>query len=174
LEAHRDYPAFDHSPLIELWLPDRAELRELLHGGRLFRGLQLAEGALPPRNWLNQTRYLSGLTERGYRWSVPYLIALPKAGYVVGSIGGKGIVDAESEVEIGYNVAPDFRNRKVATRAIQELAAVAAREDITLLAHTLPGNEPSRRALTAAGFLFEEMLRLADRLELERWTKLPD
>jgi RimJ/RimL family protein N-acetyltransferase len=155
-------------------LPDAEELKELLRGATRFRANHILTGALPPRNWLDQTRYLSGSNERGYRWSVPYLITLADERLVVGSIGGKGVLDVESEVEIGYNVAPSRRGRGIATTAIRRLADIATGEGITLLAHTLPDNLASQNALLRGGFTFDEVMDLPDGIRLQRWSKSPD
>jgi RimJ/RimL family protein N-acetyltransferase len=145
-------------------------LQRLLQGNQCIRGYSLAPGALPPRSWLDQTRYLAGNSERGYRWSVPYLIALPGEGRIVGSIGGKGIVAVEEEAEIGYNVAAPYRRRGIATAALQRIMRLAGREGIRLVAHTAPDNLASRAALLRAGFTYQTTLSLPGGLRLQRFN----
>nr|WP_157975888.1 GNAT family N-acetyltransferase [Lewinella sp. IMCC34191] len=110
---------------------------------------------------------------RAYRWSVPFLIVYDERS-VVGTIGGKGLMDAESEVELGYNVALPFRGRGIASRAIAEMCLLAASDGLDLLAHVEPENEASRRALLRNDFRMEALVRLPDSLDLERWSWSPD
>ena len=159
--------------MIDLLHPTREELRHFLHraSAESFRGYPIAEGALPPRTVADASLRLPLADVRGYRWTAPFLILLD--GVVVGSIGGKGLLEDEEEVELGYNVAPAYRRRGIATAAVGHCVATMRSEGIWPLAHVEPQNLPSRRVLHRNGFVVEVMVRLPDSLDLERW-RLPD
>ena len=158
---------------MELYLPEPEELKRL-HRGDRFRDWHVPEGALP-----GKILYLQGVQHRdtaavAYRWSVPYLMVLPEAGMVVGTIGGKGLFDGEEEVEIAYEVAPAERRKGYAAQAMDLLQCIARKDNLQLLAHVEPQNTASRRLLSRTGFRCETIFRLPDSLDLERWRWLPD
>jgi RimJ/RimL family protein N-acetyltransferase len=71
---------------------------------------------------------------------------------LIGLVGYKG-PPVDGTVEIGYQVAPAYRGRGLATRAVQVMVDRAAAEGVALvLAHTLPGPNPSTAVLDRAGF----------------------
>ncbi len=72
---------------------------------------------------------------------------------LVGS-GGFAAPPADRCVEIGYEVAPEFRGRgfgSAAARALVERAAASGEVD-HVIAHTLPGPNPSTGVLLSLGF----------------------
>jgi ribosomal-protein-alanine N-acetyltransferase len=95
-------------------------------------------------------------------------------GHLVGS-GGFATPPVDRTVEIGYEVAPEFRGRgfgAAAARAMIELA-VAGGEVDAVIAHTLPGSNASTGVLVSWGFE-----RVADQQDPEvgvvwkwRWTR---
>ena len=105
-------------------------MRALLKRPTDFRGLRLAEGALPPREILDQSRYLLNDAPLSYRWTIPFLVRY--ADKIVGSIGGKGILEDEDVVEIGYNVAPAHRGRGVGTLMVSKITSLAKHDGIRL------------------------------------------
>ena len=157
--------------MVRLLLPTLDELGDLLRGGQSFRGLPIVAGALPPHVVLDQSRTLGRQSPAKYCWAVPYLIATPEA--IVGTIGGKGLLDGEDEVEMGYNVATAHRRRGYATEAIRQFTSLAAQQSLRLIAHVEPGNVASKRALRRAGYVLHAEVNLPDRIRLERWG-LPD
>ncbi|CAH1000512.1 hypothetical protein LEM8419_01665 [Neolewinella maritima] len=157
--------------MIELFQPTRDELGKLLTDSTILGSYSVVDSALPPRVVLDAARRLPPGEDRQYRWTAPYLIVVENN--IVGSIGGKGILEIEDEVELGYNVARAYRRRGIATRAIGLVRDLARREGIWPLAHVEPTNVASRRALQYNGFIMESIVRLPDSLDLERW-RLPD
>lgn len=82
-----------------------------------------------------------------------YLVVRGADGLVVGEIGFVA-PPAEKTVAIGYGIAPAARRQGYATEAIRGLSewALAQPGVGAVRAETLPGNEPSARALLRAGF----------------------
>ncbi len=72
----------------------------------------------------------------------------------VGQLGGKGSVDAQGAVEIGYGFAPSEWGRGYATEAVRALTAHLLREPgvRTVTAQTAVANHASRRVLEKCGF----------------------
>ena len=158
---------------MELYLPRPDEFVNL-HSGPYFRTWRLEPGALPSRSLLRQGLQTRDVDSLAYRWSIPYLIVVPGSRLVVGSIGGKGLLPDEDEVEIAYNVAAAHRRRGYAYQAMGLLQEHARKDSLALLAHVEPDNTPSKKLLEKAGFTFEAVFRLPDSLDLERWRWLPD
>lgn len=158
---------------MQLYLPIPEEL-DRLHAGDRFRGWHVPPGALPSRTLLRQGLQSRDAASVTYRWSVPHLIVLSDPGEVVGTIGGKGLLQEEDEVEIAYNVAQLHRRKGYASAAIALLQGIARQDGLHLLAHVEPDNTPSRRLLRGAGFTCEATFRLPDSLDLERWRWSPD
>ena len=68
--------------------------------------------------------------------------------------GGFAAPPVERSVEIGYEVAPEFRGQRfgvAAARALVEQAVVSGAVD-HVVAHTLPGPNPSTGVLMSLGF----------------------
>ena len=74
-------------------------------------------------------------------------------GRLLGS-GGFAAPPADRTVEIGYEIAPEFRGRGFGTAAARALVdrAVDSGEVDHVLAHTLPGPNPSTGVLESLGF----------------------
>jgi ribosomal-protein-alanine N-acetyltransferase len=72
---------------------------------------------------------------------------------VVGSSGFRGRPNAEGELEIGYGIHPDYRNRGFATEAVRVLLAWAlAQSGVTrVVVHCDPGNIASSKVAAKAG-----------------------
>ena len=75
------------------------------------------------------------------------------AGRLLGS-GGFAAPPVDRTVEIGYEIAPEFRGRGFGTAAARALVerAVATSEVDHVIAHTLPGPNPSTGVLVSLGF----------------------
>jgi RimJ/RimL family protein N-acetyltransferase len=91
-----------------------------------------------------------GMVARGH--SLGWLVTLD--GVVVGECGTHGPPDAAGVVEIGYGLAAPYRGRGYGKAVVRALSQwFIGQPGITgVLAHTLPGNAPSRRSLESAGF----------------------
>ena len=77
----------------------------------------------------------------------------PATGRLIGS-GGFAAPPVDRTVEIGYEVAPEFRGRGLGTAAARALVeqAVASGEVDHVIAHTLPAPNPSTGVLASLGF----------------------
>lgn len=87
------------------------------------------------------------------RWWSMQLFVDHATGRLVGS-GGYATPPVDRTVEIGYEVAPEFRGLRYGVEAARALAehAVASGEVDHVIAHTLPGPNPSTGVLVSLGF----------------------
>jgi RimJ/RimL family protein N-acetyltransferase len=108
-----------------------------------------------------------------HAWSMQFFVD-HATGRLLGS-GGFAARPADRTVEIGYEVAPEFRGRGFGTAAARALVerAVASGEVDHVIAHTLPGPNASTGVLVSCGFE-----HVADQEDLEvgrvwewRWTR---
>jgi [ribosomal protein S5]-alanine N-acetyltransferase len=142
--------------MIEL-VPATVELLTALDGDRARFGELI--GSPAPDGWpefpeaipytLEQLR-AAGPGDRG--WTMQFFVD-DATGALVGS-GGYATAPVERAVEIGYEVAPAFRGRgfgSAAARALVETAFASGEVD-EVVAHTLPGPNPSTGVLAALGF----------------------
>ena len=85
-----------------------------------------------------------------------YLFVSPAIGALVGNGGFTGPPDAAGVVEIGYEIAPAYRGRGLATEAVREMLAVAFADGAVraVRAHTLAETTASGRVLEKAGMRF--------------------
>jgi ribosomal-protein-alanine N-acetyltransferase len=95
---------------------------------------------------------LQTASEADRSWSMQFFVD-PATGRLLGS-GGFATPPSERTVEIGYEIAPEFRGRGLGTAAARALIdfAVATGEVDHVLAHTLPGPNPSTGVLVSLGF----------------------
>lgn len=89
-------------------------------------------------------------------WSMQFFVE-PASGQLLGS-GGFATPPRARTVEIGYEVAPQFRGQRFGVDAARALVerAVASGEVDHVLAHTLPGPNPSTGVLVSLGFAHVE------------------
>jgi cysteine desulfurase family protein (TIGR01976 family) len=137
----------DHA-LLEAAIDDREELGRML-------GCEVAEGWSGFPEALRRARDAVAADPRGTRWGTR-LFVLDEPRMLVGWGGFKG-PPRDGVVELGYEIAPDWRGRGLATAAVHELLreAFGAPEVRTILAHTLSEPGPSVRVLEKAGFVRE-------------------
>jgi [ribosomal protein S5]-alanine N-acetyltransferase len=85
-------------------------------------------------------------------WSMQFFLDAG-TGRLVGS-GGFAAPPADRTVEIGYEIAPAFRGQRLGAAAARALVerAVASGEVDRVVAHTLPGPNPSTGVLVSLGF----------------------
>jgi RimJ/RimL family protein N-acetyltransferase len=85
-------------------------------------------------------------------WSMQFFIDAAN-GQLVGS-GGFAAPPKERTVEIGYEVAPEFRRQGFATAAARAMVerSVASGQVDHVIAHTLPGPNASTGVLVSLGF----------------------
>lgn len=96
--------------------------------------------------------YLRTASDSDRSWSMQFFVDT-STGRLLGS-GGFVAPPSGRTVEIGYEIAPEFRGRglgAVAARALVGRAAASGEVD-HVLAHTLPGPNPSTGVLVSLGF----------------------
>jgi len=96
--------------------------------------------------------HLQDAPEADLSWSMQFFVD-HATGRLVGS-GGFAAPPVERTVEIGYEVAPEFRGQRFGVAAAGALVerAVASGAVDHVIAHTLPGPNPSTGVLTSLGF----------------------
>ena len=119
--------------------------------------------------------HLQNAPSADHSWSMQFFID-DATGRLVGS-GGYVVPPADRTVEIGYEVAPEFRGKRLGAASARALVerAVASGEVDHVVAHTLPGPNPSTGVLVSLGF---EHVAVADDPEVGtvwewRWTAPP-
>ena len=117
--------------------------------------------------------HLKNAPEADRSWSMQFFVDRATS-RLLGS-GGFAAPPVERTVEIGYEVAPEFRGQGWGTASARALVnrAVADGEVNHVIAHTLPGLNPSTGVLVSLGFA-----HVADEEEPEvgtvwewRWTR---
>lgn len=96
-------------------------------------------------------RLLQGEEEYGWWTYFPIHIQDNK---LIGSGGYKGKPSPEGYVELGYEIAPDYRNRGFATEMTKGLIENAFKDHRvkSIIAHTLGQENPSTKVLQKCGF----------------------
>jgi RimJ/RimL family protein N-acetyltransferase len=97
-------------------------------------------------------RHLRNAREPDRAWSMQFFVDRP-TGRLLGS-GGFAAPPVERTVEIGYEVAPEFRGQGFGSAAARALVerAVGSGEVDHAIAHTQPGPNPSTGVLLSLGF----------------------
>jgi ribosomal-protein-alanine N-acetyltransferase len=90
---------------------------------------------------------------------------------LVGSGGFKGKPTSDGVVEIGYEIAPEFRNRGLATEMAMALVEKAFRDARvkSIIAHTLGQENPSTKVLMKCGFVKTEAFDDPDHGAIWKW-----
>src|SRR4051812_13489194 len=91
---------------------------------------------------------------------------------LIGNGGFKGEADAQGMVEIGYNIAPPYKRRGLATEASHAMIAYAfSHPHVTRVdAHTLPERNPSTKVLQKVGMKFMGAVNDPDDGEIWHWS----
>jgi RimJ/RimL family protein N-acetyltransferase len=102
-------------------------------------------------------------------WSGHFFISAHH-GAIVGNGGFVG-PPADGEVEIGYEIAPEFRNQGFATSAARELLCKAFGDSSvrSVVAHTLAERNASNAVLTKLGMAFDAELPNEEVGKVWRW-----
>ena len=133
-------------PLLSALSEDRTRFAELI-------------GSAVPDGWPEfpeaisfTLEHLQTAPEADCSWSMQFFIDQATT-HLLGS-GGFAAPPVERTVEIGYEVAPAFRGQGFGTAAARALVerAVASGEVDHVIAHTLPGPNPSTGVLVSLGF----------------------
>lgn len=100
-----------------------------------------------------------------------YLFIHPKEGALVGSGGFKGKADDAGMVEIGYEIAPEYRRRGLATEAARGLVDYAfSHQHVQMVdAHTLGERNASVKALERIGMKYMGALADPELGEIWHW-----
>jgi len=97
-------------------------------------------------------QHLQASSESEHEWSMQFFID-KTTGKLLGS-GGFAAPPSDRIVEIGYEIAPQFRGLGFGTAAALALVekAMASDQVDQVMAHTLPGPNPSTGVLVSLGF----------------------
>jgi RimJ/RimL family protein N-acetyltransferase len=90
---------------------------------------------------------------------------------LIGSGGYKGKPATDGTVELGYEIAPEYRNRGIATEMTKGLIENAFRDERvkSIIAHTLGQDNPSTKVLQKCGFKKVEEINDPDDGLIWKW-----
>lgn len=90
---------------------------------------------------------------------------------LIGSGGYKGKPTIEGEVEIGYEIIPEYRNRGLATEMAKGLIdhALQNKKVKSIIAHTLAKKNPSTSVLEKCGFKKVEEIEDPEDGQIWKW-----
>jgi len=90
---------------------------------------------------------------------------------LIGSGGYKGKPTPDGTVELGYEIASDYRNRGLATEMTKGLIDNAFKDNRvkSIIAHTLGKESPSTKVLQKCGFMKAEEINDPDDGSIWRW-----
>jgi len=133
-------------PLLEAWRDDQGAFSELI-GSPVPEGWPEFPEAIPAT-----LEYLRTAGDDDRQWSMQFFVE-SASGRLIGS-GGYAAPPEDRTVEIGYEIAPEFRGRGLgvaSARALVERAVASGHVD-SVIAHTLAGPNPSTGVLVSLGF----------------------
>ncbi len=112
-----------------------------------------------------------GVIPNPTRWN-GYLFIDPAAATLIGNGGFHGPPNDFGEVEIGYEIADEFRNRGYATEAVRGFVQFAFSDAgvRTVVAHTLAEKNASNSVLARVGFQRAAELANAEVGRVWRWV----
>jgi [ribosomal protein S5]-alanine N-acetyltransferase len=131
--------------------------------------MHVPDGALPSQKAIVRAlhQWHAGIPPK---WCLPYLIVTPTRDVTVGACGFKGS-PVEATVEIYYGIAPCFRGKGIAAKALRRLLEMAVMNDEVerVIAHILPRNIPSQRLVMRMGFKLERRFLDTDGEDVDQW-----
>lgn len=109
------------------------------------------------------------------RWP-GYLFVDRSRGALIGNGGYAGEPNGAGEVEVGYEVAPGYRNLGYASEAVRALVANALKVPAVtaVIAHTLAEENASVRVLRKVGFQWDGEMVAEDAGAIWRWRMIRD
>ena len=122
----------------------------------------------PAREILAETCALLTRDPRPDPWG-SYVVHL--SGRPIGIAAFKSAPDPDGEVEIAYMTFPAFEGRGHAKATIAALVAIADAEGAAPIAHTLPEENASNRALRRNGFVYAGEVDDPEDGLIWRWVK---
>ena len=122
----------------------------------------------PAREILAETCALLTRDPRPDPWG-SYVVHL--SGRPIGIAAFKSAPAADGEVEIAYMTFPAFEGRGHATETIAALVEIAEAEGAAPIAHTLPEENASNRALRRNGFVYAGEVDDPEDGLIWRWVK---
>ena len=123
----------------------------------------------PAREMLEQTVTLLTRDPRPAPWG-SYLARLD--GQAIGICAFKSAPGAAGEAELAYMTFPAFEGRGHASAMIALLAAITDRAGVRPIAHTLPEENASNKALRRNGFTFAGEVEDPEDGPVWRWERL--
>ena len=107
------------------------------------------------------------------RWP-GYLFVDRRKGALIGNGGYSGEPNRAGEVEVGYEVAPAYRNMGYASEAVRALVdnALKVSEVTAVIAHTLAVENASVRVLRKVGFQWDGEMVSEDAGAIWRWRTI--
>lgn len=147
----------------EAYLRDKLELGSLL-------GVAIPEG-WPYFPWAMPRGYAMLKKDPSLLGWWTYLFIYPEEGTLIGSGGFKGVADNGGMVEIGYEIAPQYRKRGFATEAARGLVDYAfSHSHVKVVdAHTLPERNASAQVLEKVGMKYMGAVSDPDFGEIWHW-----
>jgi RimJ/RimL family protein N-acetyltransferase len=124
----------------------------------------------PAREILEQTVTLLTGDPRPAPWG-SYLARLD--GQAIGICAFKAAPNGDGEVEIAYMTFPAFEGRGHATAMIALLTAIAEDADVMPIAHTLPEENASNKALRRNGYAYAGEVDDPEDGLVWRWERRP-
>ena len=100
-----------------------------------------------------------------------YLPIIKETNTLIGSCGFKGPPNANGEVEIGYEVALNYRRRGYATEIARQLVTLAFEHSAVqhVIAHTLAEENPSTKVLGYNNFKFVTTIESEEDGKVWQW-----
>lgn len=149
---------------IQAFLRSKSDLAELLQVRVPGSWPHFPEAFSPPG-------YESGETHLSSSKWPGYFFIYPEVGVLVGNGGFIVQPDDPDTIEIGYEIASEFRNRGFATEAACGMIDYAfTNEEIqTVIAHTLAEKNASNAVLKKVGMKFKEELKDPEEGKVWRW-----
>ncbi|MGM0419600.1 MAG: GNAT family N-acetyltransferase [Bacillota bacterium] len=92
--------------------------------------------------------------KENYLWYTNWLIILKEENAIVGGITFKGPSNSEGEVEIGYEMNPEYRNKGLMKETVELISSwVLGNPEVQrIIAETNKDNIPSGKVLAGTGF----------------------
>jgi RimJ/RimL family protein N-acetyltransferase len=103
-----------------------------------------------------------------------YFPILIETNTLIGSCGFKGAPDKNGLVELGYEIAPSYRNKGLATEITNSLLNKAFENNhvTEVIAHTLASENASVKVLKKCGFTYVKELQDEEDGTIWKWSKL--